>query len=203
MKTISILILSILSTTSLFSKNFEGYIYYSYQYLDSSGNDITEKMGVDNSLEQNYYINSSNYKGVNEKGQLLQLYNSNTNTYYYQKGTSIKSFPGSLEYPKEFKFEANVDTMTIEGYFCNSIIVTTESGQTTYFFSDSISIDYENYKNQRFGNWNKYLNATDGALPLKYIVYQKNYTRIATAQKIEFKMLDNEEFNIEKFSTIK
>jgi hypothetical protein len=203
MKRILLIAILVISTSIVFSQNFEGYILYSYQFLDSEGNDITKTMGPERGLEQNYYINSRNYKGIDEKGRLSQLYNSKTNTYFYQQGKSIKSFPGSTEYPKEFKYESQNDTLTIAGFHCKSIVVITESGKTTYYFSDSISVDSKNFMNQRFGNWSNYLKASKGALPLKFIVKQENYTLIATAIIIEQKKLDDSEFDIDKILKIK
>lgn len=198
MKRNFLILISIISISRLFAQDFEGYILYAYQYLDASGKDITLSMGAENGMEQNYYIDSRNYKGIDEKGQLSQLYNSKSNTYFFQQGSKIRSFPGSTEYPKEFKYNFSKETLTVVGYQCNSVVVSTESGQTTYFYNNSISVNINNFENHRFGNWNNYLKATNGALPLKYIVKQKDFTLIATAVQVEQRNLDDSEFNIDK-----
>lgn len=203
MKRLLLIAFTPLFSIAAFSQEFEGYILYSYQFSDSTGNDITMVMGKKRGLEQNYYINSSNYKGIDEKGQLSQLYNSNTNTYFYQQGTKVKSFSGSVEYPKEFKYEIINDTTTIVGYMCKSIIVTTENGQTTYYFNDSISVNSKKFKNHRFGNWSSYLKASNGALPLKFIVKKKDYTWIATATVVKKQDINDDEFDIDKILEIK
>ncbi|PIQ21443.1 MAG: hypothetical protein COW65_09045, partial [Cytophagales bacterium CG18_big_fil_WC_8_21_14_2_50_42_9] len=54
-----------------------------------------------------------------------------------------------------------------------------------YFYSPQIKTDKRVFAKHSFGEWNKYLEATDGALALKYIMTNKKYGYIWTSTATE------------------
>lgn len=182
-----------------FSQNFEGYILYNYQYLDSKGNDVTEQVREEKVMQLHYYINDNNYKGIDDKYQLVQLYNARTNIYYYQAGNKFKFMNGGSEHPKDFNIESVSDTLSVLGYLCKSIIVKTEVGSIQYYYSDAIKTSVENFEKNRYNNWNNYLQATNGSIPIKYIITNEDGSKVVvTAIKVEEKNLIEDEFDIKK-----
>jgi len=195
-----LLILLLLPSLDTFSqeKDFQGFILYKYEFIDSSGNDITDQLKEKFGLEQHYYINFTNYKSYNEKGEITQLYNSKSNKYFFRSGNQIRSVDASLEFPKLFEVENLKETEAILGYECKSLKVKSENGETIYFFNSAIKVNPDTFKRHRFGSWSNYLRASNGALPLKFEVIKEGYTWKATAILIEEKKLKDDDFEIEK-----
>jgi hypothetical protein len=177
-------------------KYFEGKILYRYQYLDHQGNDITPRIKQHEDTEQHYFINLRNYKSLNEKGELTQLYNSSTNQYFFKVGLELQKMDGSTPFPKTFKAQAQQEKETILGYPCKSISVIDETGRTTFLYSRRIKINTAAFSKHRFGNWNNYLGLTKGSLPLKFIVVHTNYTLVATASGVTPMKLADEAFDL-------
>jgi len=177
---------------------FEGKILYRYQYKDKEGNDITDKIRIDQDLEQHYFINPLNYKSKNEKGQLTQLYNSATNKYYYNVGLELEEVSGAKEFPKTFKSTKLPGKLTILDRSCQALLVTSEVGSTTYFYSKKVKVNPAPFSKHRFGNWNSYLSITKGALPLKFVVAFDRYTLIATAVEVTPMRLSDSSFEVKR-----
>lgn len=179
------------------SSNFQGFILYKYEFKDLKGNDITDKMAVDYGSEQHYYINLKNYKSLNQKQELTQLYNSESNKYYFQMGNEIRVIDASLEYPKTSRHSRSEETLTLLGKDCKSIIVKGDDDETIYFFSGEIAVDVPTFSKHRFGGWSEYLKTSNGALPLKFIVKKKEYTWTATAIEVRMEEYPNSDFDIQ------
>jgi len=177
---------------------FEGKILYKYQYKDKEGNDITEKMKIGKDLEQHYFINPHNYKSKNEKGQLTQLYNSATNKYYFNVGLELEEVSGAKEFPKTFKSTKLSEKLTILDRSCQALLVTSEVGTTTYFYSKKVKVNPAPFSKHRFGNWNSYLSITKGALPLKFVIVFDRYTLIATAVEVTPMRLSDSSFEVKR-----
>lgn len=181
------------------SKNyFEGKILYQYQYLDKQGKDITTQIKSNEDAEQHYFINAHNYKSKNERGELTQLYNASTNQYYFNVGLELQVVDAAKEFPKEFQFKAQPEKQTILGRPCRSLLMTSEIGPTTYFYSKKVRVNAEPFSKHRFGNWNRYLNETKGALPLKFVMVSERYTLVATAIQVTPMKLADDDFEVKK-----
>jgi hypothetical protein len=181
------------------SKNyFEGKILYEYQYTDKQGNDITNRMKQEGDVEQHYFINPRNYKSKNQKGQLTQLYNSSTNKYYYNLGLELEEVDAGKEFPKSFESKSLPGKQIILDMPCKSLLIRTEVGSTTYFYSKKVKVNPAPFSKHRFGNWNSYLSLSKGALPLKFVVTFDRYTLTATAVAITPLKLPDKEFDVRK-----
>ena len=154
---------------------FSGEIVLQYQFKDAQGRDITDKMAAVLGRGQHYFVNEKNYKAYDETNRLVQLYNSSTNAYYeVTANKEVHKIDASVAGSKTFTVQKSAEQETIAGYACRSIVVLTDDFSTTYFFTPLIKVDRRSYAHHNFGDWNKILEATGGALPLKYkIVFLK------------------------------
>lgn len=175
---------------------FEGKILYKYQYIDKQGKDITSRMKLEGDVEQHYFINLKNYKSKNQNDQLTQLYNSATNKYYYNLGLELEEVDAGKEFPKSFQSKSLPDKQTILDMPCKSLLMKSEVGSTTYFYSKKVKVNPTPFSRHRFGNWNSYLSLTKGALPLKFVIVFDQYTLTATAVEVTRMKLDDKEFEV-------
>lgn len=179
-------ILIVILTSFISDKEiFVGKILYKYSFTDFKGNDITDKIAPYFGREQHYFIDNLNYKTYDEKNVLTQLYNSETNIYYsFSKDKTAKKYDGAVQTSQSFIVTKLNKKEKIAGYDCESIQVQTDNVTIVYYFNKNIKTNPKNFSKHNFGEWNKYLEATDGALSLKFIITDtKNgyiWTSIAT-----------------------
>ncbi len=193
------------SFSSAQSNSFSGKIVYEYTFENpNNGADLTANFTPFFGSEQHYYIDGLNYKSYNAKGELTQLYNSDTNTYYYQNpqdGSILKmnAAEGSEE-SITVKHENSTDM--ILGKELKKVTIISDGSKTIYWYNSEISVDHTVFENHKFGDWGIYLEATDGALPLKYIAEVQGFLWISTAISIEEMTFEKGDFDIEKINSI-
>jgi hypothetical protein len=185
--------------------NFEGRIVYKNKFSLPNGQDITAGASQQMGAEQDYYINAKNYKSIlNGAAVKMQLYKSAENKYYMIAGNnSVQVFDGSMETDKITKIEQLNGTFDILGRKCKGIIMIGSTAKTTYYFDENLKIDPSVYAKHNFGNWNDYMKASNGALPLKFIVENIQFTWEATATKIETRSIPDSEFELPKDAKLK
>ena len=154
---------------------FSGKIVYTYQFADGNGNDITNKLSKVFGKEQHYFVNDQSYKSYDEKGHFKQLYNSGSNTYYYfTSDTTAHRIDASKITSKVFAVKQLEDKEKIAGYDCSAVEIITDEATTTYFFTPLVAVHSTVFARHKFGEWDRILLATNGALPLKFkMIYHK------------------------------
>jgi hypothetical protein len=202
MRKISLLLICIIALFAFKQPTdfFTGKIIYKYQFTDAKGNDITGAMAEFTGKEQHYFINGRNYKAYDEKGNLQQLYNSDSNSYYQiAKNKSGQKIDASIPTSKIFTLNKLDIKEEIAGYTCSAIEVITDDATTTYFYTPSVKVSPAVYQKHNFGEWNKVLQATDGALPLKFKMINKKMGSIvwvSTAIQISKQKLPDNLFEL-------
>jgi len=157
--------------------------------MDSHGNDLNAQMTPYLGANQHYFINSRNYKSYsNEK--LKQLYNAETNTYYAVVNDTVSKVDGSESNSGKVKVKKLNYTENILGYTCQAVQIETDLGITIYFYTPQIKVNKQEFARHNYGDWNKYLEATDGALTLKHIYRPKKYNLIWTATATSITPMD-------------
>ena len=159
-------------------------IIYVNTFTDLKGNDISDQLAHYFGKENHYFINNSNYKAYNENNKLLYLYNSGTNTYYSvigQDNTAQKVNAQTGDSKSHIKVRRLPQKEMIAGYECSAVELKTGNNSTIYYYNSAVSIDKTNYAKHNYGDWNKCLDATNGALPLKMVYTDKNENVIWTA----------------------
>ncbi len=185
-------------TTSAQEKPFTGKIVYEYTFINpETGVDVTDMMAEQYGREQHYFINEHSYKSYDENGAFKQLYNSENNKYYFAQGDQIMMIDASLTMDKVTNIIHLEETEIILGYECKKLIVKTERSETIYWYSPQLTIDYEIFSGHKFGEWSNYLEATNGALPLKYIIKKGDYVWTTFANSVEEMSFKADDFDIE------
>lgn len=194
--TISLLIVLLTSFTTN-KATFVGKIIYKHSFTDLKGNDITEKIAPYFGLEQHYFIDGKNYKAYDENNNWVQLYNSETNNYYYfSKDKTAQKFDGSTQTSQKFIATKLDRKEKVAGYNCNIIQVETDNSTTIYYYNSTIKTDIKAFSKHNFGEWNKYLEATSGALSLKIVMtdYKNGYIFTSVATEVVRQDLTSQDF---------
>lgn len=193
-----ILLLSLIVIATAFKAKedlFVGKIVYQYTFTDLQGNDVSFKMAPYLGLEQNYFIGTTSYKSYTQ-GKLQQLYMAGTNSYYYFTNNEGQKIDGSTSTSQTFTVKHLNETQKIAGYTCQAIQIETDGTSTIYYYSLQIKTNQKVFAKHNFGEWNKYLEATNGALALKYIMTNKKqgYIWTSTASEVTKATLTDKDF---------
>ena len=198
-------LLTLILCTSAFvlfgqSNEFQGKITYQIQYLDSLGNKL-DRGSPKKDRKMYYFISNGNYKSLNEKGEISQLYNSSSNKYYFNYQGQIQSVDASIQFPKSGKVKKLKGEQKVLGKNCKSLRITSELGITTYFYSDDVKVNHKDFTNHNFGNWNLFLKSTLGSLAIKYETVDPNTGEITLMEAIEIKEMEltKEDFDIKTY----
>lgn len=177
----------VLTSATPGSPAFTGKIQYSYSFSDLQGNDINENATAVHGREQHYFVDDNNYKSYDESNNITQLFNGRTNTYYgfWKDKTSLR-IDALTRTSQQYKITKLNKTETILGYKCIAIEVETDESTTVYYYSPLLRIDPKGFSKHNFGDWNRYLEATNGALSLKYEItnHKKGFVWNVLATKI-------------------
>lgn len=177
----------LVSLTALRTKEefFTGKILYKFSFADLKGNDLNNKLVPYLGSEQHYFIDAKNYKSYNQN-KLQQLYNAETNTYYFFTGAkSAQRIKGDNVTSQKFIVKNLKTVEKVAGYDCKAVQIETDDATTIYFYSPEIKTDRKVFSNHSFGEWNRFLEATDGALALKYIMTNKKQGFVWTSTAVE------------------
>lgn len=149
---------------------FEGSIHYSINFTDLQGNNINKKLAPFFDLEQTMYVDRHNYKMVNKNNQHVKLFQGKHNAYFFfnRDNTAYKIDQTSKSSQRTRVYDVD-DVDTILGYPCKAVKVDGDYRAYIYFYNPDITIDIEPYQHYNMEEWNVYLKASNGALPLRII----------------------------------
>ncbi len=186
--------------------NFTGKIGYKYSFTDLDGKDITSNKGSELGFEQYYFVSDSNYKSYDEENNITQLYDSRSNTYYgFWKDKTSQRIDALYRSSQQYIITKLDKKETILGYKCKAIRVETDNASTVYYYSPQFKIDIKGFAKHNFGDLNKYLETTDGALALKYVItYPKEgFIWTILAEKVTPMKLEAKDFEYPKGYALK
>lgn len=187
-----------LTSATLEPDTFTGEIQYKYSFTDLEGNDVTGTRAQELGMEQHYFVSDSAYKSYDESNNITQLYDSRNNIYYgFWKDKTSRQIDALYRSSQQFIITKLDKKEKILGYDCESIRVETDNASTLYYYSPKLRIDRKAFGKHNFGDWNSYLQATNGALSLKYVItYPKEgYVWTIIAQKVTPMKLSGRDFS--------
>lgn len=198
---LALAIANVLSSTTPDLPPFTGKIQYNYSFSDLQGNDITTMTTELHGREQHYFVNDRNYKSYDESNNITQLYNGLTNTYYgFWKDKTAHRIDALTRTSQQYIITRQNKTEMIQGYECSAIEVKTDESTTLYYYSPLLRINPNGFLKHNFGDWNRYLKATNGALSLKYVItnHKKGYVWTILAMEISRMNLKETDFKFPK-----
>lgn len=194
--------LSFFSVCKVYSQKnlFQGIIIYDMDYSDKTGqmDEVQSEQYLGN--EQKYFIRESQYKSVmNGLLNVTQLYTGKDTLYSTIKGTdTILYIDTKFQKEKVISSIIKKNQLSVLGYNCNSLELTTSDGIIKYYFNEALRIDKDLYVNHKKGFWYFCLDKTNGALPIKCVTETSDFKLIITAKKIDIKDLDDSDFELPK-----
>jgi hypothetical protein len=200
LKKLFVLLISVIQLNLIIAQNkdFVGRILYKNTFLSPKGVDITSKVAGVLGAEQDYYINGRDYKSVcNGTAITMQVYKNESNKYYMilpNKTAQVMDGSGKADSILSIT-HVKTDTLIL-GRKCKSVVVKESKTTTTYFYDSTLTINKDNFKKHNLGNFNRYLQESNGALPIKYIVVSQAFTWDAEATKIEELKLTDKDFEL-------
>lgn len=199
-KLITILLFGLTLNLNAQSDYFEGKISFNLQYYDSLGKSLDPAtIGRDTSMH--YYVSDGNYKSLNERGEITQLFNSSTNKYYFNNQGQIQVMDATFKFPQNGVVKPQEGELEVLGRKCKKLIIESDNDLTTYYYSEDVTVNKDYYQNHNFGNWNLFLNSSNGAIALKYeIIYPAmGLSIIMEADEIEELDLTEGDFDINSY----
>ena len=168
---------------------FEGRISLKLQYFDSLGNAI-DAATIGRDSEMHYYVSDGNYKSLNEKGVITQLFNSSTNKYYFNNQGQIQVLDASVKFPQTGVANQLEGELEVLGRTCKKLSIESENDFTIYYYAEDLTVNKDYYQKHNFGNWNLFLNSSNGAIALKYEISYPTAGLSMTMEAYEIEELD-------------
>ena len=159
-------------------------ILYHNSFATLAGQDISDKLAPVLGSENLYYVSGHNYKAYTEKKQLLELYTGKTNQLQYfinGQASSISSMDAATGTPGAV-VKPLLGKATIAGYACQSLQTDTDGNTSVYYFSPEVRVNAALYSKHLAGDWATFLNASHGALPLKFTVTNRKQGFVTTSE---------------------
>ena len=160
---------------------FSGKIVYHNSFATLAGEDISAKVAPMLGNENLYYISGENYKAYTEKKQLLELYTGKTNQLQFFINGQASSMDAATGTPGAV-IKVLPEKATIAGYACQSLQIDADGNTTVYYFSPKVRVNPALYSKHLMGDWATFLNATHGALPLKFTIINRKQGFVMTSE---------------------
>jgi hypothetical protein len=184
---------------------FEGKIIYQNSFQSKNSSVSSEQMRVLLGEKQEYFIKSGNYKSyTNGVGITMQLYNSETNKLYNETSRSdtLYWFDANVKSDVVISYELVKNKTKILGEDCDALVLKTQNGKTTYYYTSKYPVDFAKYQMHSYGNWNYYLSKAK-SVPLKIVIENEQFKMESTALKIEAEQLADDFFTVSVNTPIK
>lgn len=181
-----------------FAQQFEGKIVYKNAYKSKIPNITDEQFNMMMGTQQDFYIKNGNYKSV-VNGQMIQwqLYLNKDNKLYSKtaQGPAVYWNDGNMNMDSVVKSEINKNAITILGYSCDELILTTKFGVQKFYYNSKLGMDPKYFENHKFGNWNEYISKAK-AVPLKLIMDTPQFAIESIATEVVPQKLEDKVFEL-------
>lgn len=187
-------------TGQLVAQSFEGRIRYQNTCQSSDPNFKKEYCDLITDSIQDYYFKKGNYKYQSIGVEGWTLYLKKQNTIYAKTKKSKTVFANKANKqtaPETGEIQINRNVITILGYPCDELILTTPNSIQKYYYHSRTSLKPRYLKKHKYGNVNQIIKRTR-AIPLKtiWILKDQNIELISQAIEIENLELNDSLFTI-------
>lgn len=184
-KTLAI-ILTVITTMTVFGQAFEGKITYANSYKSKNPKMTDQQWNTMMGSIQNFLIRGGDYKSItNGTFVQWQLYINKDNKLYNKMSNSETALwnDASVQGDEILKVKVNKGVTEVLGYKCDEVILTCKSGIQKYYFNSKFTVDTKLFANHKFGNWFDYLSKSN-SLPLKSVIETEQYTLESVATEV-------------------
>lgn len=169
---------------SVSAQEFEGKVTYQVKFESKIPNVPSEQFAAMMGSVQDYFYRSGDYR-IQGNGTLFQwqLFVRKDNRLYSKLSSTTAVYYDDITMNKEelVRVDVKKNAVTVMGYACDEIVITTKTGVQRYYYHSRFNIDPEKFRNYKFNNWNEYVSRAR-AIPLKMIIEtpQFNFESVAT-----------------------
>ncbi|MEM0942167.1 MAG: hypothetical protein AAGI25_20605 [Bacteroidota bacterium] len=188
---------------------FSGEITYMTSIIPDKGVELDTNILNADGMVSKYIITKGNYKNVylDSNGQESYSYtyhNGSKRMYDYYISREYITYRDSRK-GKSTNYGTKVigdSIVYILGFPCYQVQRETDYGLVTTFYSDSIQVDYDSFKEHAVGNWYEEIRQVGGSITIKSITKFPTYISIREAIQIEERKVDKEEFKLPEIPTV-
>lgn len=192
-------LIAFLTSTFLFSQDFEGIVTYKVTYPINNTNlseqELKAQMGTDVST---YYKNGYYKEDTNSNFMSYQLFRHKDTLVYYKnniKSDTLFFHRTDAKTDDTFSYDIEKKTDTILGFICDKLSIKDQYGTKTYYYSSELSLDPNYYKNFTVLNKDKIVKLMQAV----YLRLEMSYPALSVdiiATDVKRKKLKTSTFNI-------
>jgi len=198
MKNVLAILITVITSITVFGQAFEGKIVYANSYKSKNPKMTDQQWNSMMGSTQDYLIKGGDYKSISN-GTLVQwqLYINKDNKLYNKMSNSETAFwnDATVQGDEVLKVEVNKNVTEILGYKCDELILTCKSGVQKYYFNAKIAVDAKLFTNHKLGNWFDFLSKSN-SLPLKIVVETAQFTMESIAKEVKPMKLEATTFEL-------
>ncbi|MEM6736143.1 MAG: hypothetical protein AAGC64_02475 [Bacteroidota bacterium] len=202
-------LLCFISTLFSYSQYFSGEITYITSIIPDKGVELDSNILNADGRVSKYIITKGNYKNVylDSNGQESYSYtyhNGSKRMYDYYISREYITYRDSRR-GNSTNYSTRVirdSIVYIVGFPCYQVQRETNYGLVTTFYSDSIQVDYDSFKEHAVGNWYEEIKQVGGSIKIKSIIKFPNYISITEAIQIKERKVYKEEFKLPEIPTV-
>ncbi len=187
-------------TQSIRAQFFNGRITYLYTFFSAENpQDLGGQQRAEGGAISHYFTDGENYASLNNERYLTQLYiNREKRHYSFEEDGKVRKMDVTVEQAGKPIVRHLEGTEQILGYDCGKLVIERAATITTYWYTDQFRQNSSALADHAFGNWNVLLAATEGAIPLKFVIEYPNEgkTTVAEAADIESLKLKAKDFSL-------
>lgn len=155
---------------------------------------LYERMGD----KHEFLIKGGNYKAItNGKVVQWQLFSNKEKKFYTKNKDSetISWLDATVQREPILKTETKKNAITLLGYSCDEIVITTTSEVYKFYFNAKFAAKPEEFANHKFCYWSDYMQKAK-AIPLKFVIESRGIIMTNVAVEIKAMPLKTSEFNL-------
>jgi hypothetical protein len=159
---------------------FSGCIVYENEYQTLAGDRLYYAVNPKNW----FYVQDNNFKLYDRNKKLLELYIGDKNEFYTVENGKAVLMRDTARRPPSSVLKCLPTTATILGHPCQMLQLIKGSTSALIFYSPEVRIDATLISHFPAPGWFSFLQATDGALPLRVIMVDAQHDVTMTTEAI-------------------
>lgn len=193
-----ILFLYLFIGTPLHAQYFEGVITYGYKYKDKTG--FLKPKEAKNLLgsQQTLYVKNGKYKSrLNGMSEITHTYLGNDTIYTTEANIrAVMWIDANKQKAEIYSHRLVRKAARINRLKCDMLEIKTNKGTVQYYFHPDYKVDKKYYANHHYQLWAFCMEQTDGALPLKFVLDNKEESIELLCKSIRKESIEEHTFEL-------